>query len=53
MVGFLAEVDDVSISLLQRKFKIGYNRSARIMDMLEANGLIMPAIGTKTRRVIK
>ncbi len=53
IVSFLQEVDDVSISLLQRKFRIGYNRSARIIDMLEVNGLIMPAQGSKTRRVIK
>lgn len=49
---FIKEIDEVSISLLQRKFRIGYNRSARIMSMLESQGLIMPADGSKTRKVI-
>jgi S-DNA-T family DNA segregation ATPase FtsK/SpoIIIE len=50
---FLDEIDEVSISLLQRKFRIGYNRSARIIDMLESQGLIMPQDGGKTRKVIR
>lgn len=50
---FLGEIDEVSISLLQRKFRIGYNRSARIIEMLEAQGLIMPQDGSKTRKVIR
>ncbi len=49
---FLKEIDEVSISLLQRKFRIGYNRSARIIDKLEAQGLVMPAQGSKARKVI-
>lgn len=49
--GFLNEIDEVSISLLQRRFRIGYNRSARIIDMLEAQGLIAPSYGGKTRKV--
>jgi DNA segregation ATPase FtsK/SpoIIIE-like protein len=50
---FLGEIDEISISLLQRKFRIGYNRSARIIDMLESQGLIMPQDGGKTRKVIR
>ena len=50
---FIQEVDEVSISLLQRKFRIGYNRSARIIDSLEAKGLILPSEGGKTRKVIR
>lgn len=53
VVYFLEEVDEVSISLLQRKFRIGFNRSARIIDMLETQGYIMPADGGKTRKVIR
>ena len=53
VVSFLQETDDVSISLLQRKFKIGYNRSARIIERLESQGMIMPAEGGKTRKVIR
>jgi len=50
---FLESVDEVSISLLQRKFRIGYNRSARIIEMLESQGLILPSEGGKTRKVIR
>ncbi len=50
---FLHEIDEVSISLLQRRFRIGYNRSARIIDMLESEGLIAPSYGGKTRKVIR
>ncbi len=53
VLDFLNEVEEVSISLLQRKFRIGYNRSARIIDRLESQGLIMPADGGKTRRVVR
>lgn len=50
---FLDEIDEISISLLQRKFRIGYNRSARLIDLLESQGLIMPQDGSKTRKVIR
>jgi len=50
---FLSTVDEVSISLLQRKFRIGYNRSARIIDMLESRGVVMPSEGSKMRKVIR
>ncbi len=50
---YLDEIDEVSISLLQRKFKIGYNRSARIIDMLEAEGVITTVGNGKTRSVIR
>jgi DNA segregation ATPase FtsK/SpoIIIE and related proteins len=50
---YLDDIEEISISSLQRKFHIGYNRSARIIDMLESQGLIMPADGGKTRRIIR
>ncbi len=50
---FLQEIDEVSISLFQRKFRIGYNRSARIIDQLESHGLIMPPDKNKMRKVIR
>lgn len=52
ILAFLSGVDEVSISLLQRKFKIGFNRSARIMDALESQGHIAPSTGAKMRKVI-
>jgi DNA segregation ATPase FtsK/SpoIIIE-like protein len=53
VLGFVRTVDEVSISLLQRRFKIGYNRSARIVDMLESQGVITTPEGSKTRKVIR
>jgi S-DNA-T family DNA segregation ATPase FtsK/SpoIIIE len=50
---FLNEIDEVSISLLQRKFKIGYNRSARIIEMLEMQGYILPSEGGRPRKIVK
>lgn len=50
---FLQTIDEISISLLQRKFRIGYNRSARIIEMLEAQGYILPSQGGKTRKVVR
>ncbi len=37
--------------MLQRRFKIGYNRAARIIDMLEEDGYIGPVDGSKPRKV--
>lgn len=41
-----------STSLIQRKFSIGYSRAARLMDVLEANGIIGPARGSKPREIL-
>jgi len=41
-----------STSYLQRKLKIGYSRAARIMDILEENGVIGPADGSKPREIL-
>lgn len=53
IVYFLQTVDEVSISLLQRRFRIGYNRAARIIEMLEMQGRIMSCEQGKIRKVIK
>jgi len=49
---FLETVDEVSISLLQRKYRVGFNRSARLIEMLERDGKIAPAQGSKPRKVL-
>nr|WP_233417883.1 DNA translocase FtsK [Gemella sanguinis] len=48
---FIAKTQKASSSLLQRRFKIGYNRAARIIDMLEEDGYIGPVDGSKPRKV--
>jgi S-DNA-T family DNA segregation ATPase FtsK/SpoIIIE len=42
----------VSTSLIQRKLKLGYNRSGRIIDQLEAAGIVGPFEGSKAREVL-
>ncbi|MCX5923520.1 MAG: DNA translocase FtsK 4TM domain-containing protein [Candidatus Dependentiae bacterium] len=53
VVDMLKDCDEVSISMIQRRFRIGYNRSARIVEILEARGLVMSSDGGKMRRVVK
>ena len=48
---FISQEQKCSISLLQRRFKIGYNRAARIVDQLAAAGMIGPQEGSKPRKV--
>jgi DNA segregation ATPase FtsK/SpoIIIE, S-DNA-T family len=50
---YVTTQDQVSISHLQRRFRIGYNRSARLIDTLEARGILMPADGSKFRKVLR
>ena len=38
--------------LIQRKFSVGYSRAARLMDVLEANGIIGPSRGSKPREIL-
>lgn len=48
---YVIDVQKASTSLLQRRFGIGYNRAARMIDILEQNGIIGPAQGSKPREV--
>jgi S-DNA-T family DNA segregation ATPase FtsK/SpoIIIE len=50
-VEFIKSEQKCSISLLQRRFKIGYNRAARIVDELDKRGMIGPQEGSKPRKV--
>ncbi|WP_367294766.1 DNA translocase FtsK [Levilactobacillus yonginensis] len=50
---FVVEQQKASTSLLQRRFRIGYNRAARMMDDLEQRGYIGPQEGSKPRQVYK
>ena len=49
---FIIEKDKASIGMLQRVFKVGFNRAARIMDQLSEAGVVGPEEGTKPRKVI-
>lgn len=48
----LIDKEKGSIGMLQRYFKIGFNRAARIMDQLEEAGIVGPEEGTKPRRIL-
>ena len=52
VVQFVIESQKASASLLQRRFKIGYNRAARLVDLLEERGIVGPANGAKAREVL-
>ncbi len=52
VLAYIIETKKVSASLLQRRFRIGYNRAARIVEDLEMNGLIGPSEGSKPREVL-
>lgn len=49
---FIIEKQKASIGMLQRVFKIGFNRAARIMDSLAEDGVVGPEEGTKPRRIM-
>jgi S-DNA-T family DNA segregation ATPase FtsK/SpoIIIE len=49
---FVTRYDEMSASLIQRKFEIGYPRAGRIVDQLERDGILGPADGPKPRKVI-
>ena len=52
IVEFVVMTGKASASLLQRKFRLGYNRAARCIDLLEERGIIGPANGSKPREVL-
>lgn len=49
---FIIEKDKASIGMLQRVYKIGFNRAARIMDQLSEAGVVGPEEGTKPRKIL-
>ena len=49
---FVIEKDKASITMLQRAYKIGFNRAARIMDQLESAGVVSAEEGTKPRKIL-
>lgn len=51
-VDLILEKEKASVSMLQRQFRIGYNRAARLMDELEKRGMVGPEEGSKPRKVL-
>ncbi len=51
-VKLVIEMQSASVSLLQRRFRIGYNRAARLIDAMEENGIVGPYEGNKPREVL-
>lgn len=52
IVEYVITAGKASASLLQRRFKLGYNRAARIIDLLEERGIVGPQNGSKPREVL-
>ena len=52
IVEFIIKEGKASASLLQRRFRLGYNRAARCIDLLEERGIIGPSNGSKPREVL-
>ncbi len=52
IVDFAINTGKISASLIQRKYRLGFNRAARIIDLLEERGIIGPANGSKPREVL-
>ena len=52
IVDFAVTTGKISASLIQRKYRLGYNRAARIIDLLEERGIIGPPNGSKPREVL-
>lgn len=51
-VELVVKSGQASVSMLQRRFRIGYNRAARIMDMMEARSIVGPQDGSRPRQVL-
>jgi S-DNA-T family DNA segregation ATPase FtsK/SpoIIIE len=51
-IAAVSTMEQISISLLQRKMRIGYNRAARMIERMERDGLVGPADGAKPREVL-
>ena len=52
IVDFAIQTGKISASLIQRRFRFGYNRAARVIDLLEERGIIGPQNGSKPREVL-
>ncbi len=51
-IDFVVDSGKASVSMLQRRFRIGYNRAASIVDMMEERGIVTPQDGSRPRQVL-
>ena len=51
-VALVTQTRQASISMLQRRLRVGYNRAARMIEMMEQEGIVGPADGVKPREVL-
>ena len=51
-VDLVVEMQTASVSMLQRRFRIGYSRAARLIDEMELRGVVGPYEGSKPRTVL-
>jgi len=51
-VRVVMESNQASVSILQRRLRLGYTRAARIIDMMEQEGLVGPYEGSKPRKIL-
>jgi len=50
-VAIVTEIQAASISMIQRRLRVGYNRAARMVEQMERDGVVGPADGAKPREV--
>src|SRR5262245_19425841 len=51
-VRVVTETGQASISMIQRRLRVGYTRAARLIDMMELRGIVGPHLGSKAREIL-
>jgi len=51
-VKVVIETNQASVTILQRRLRLGYGRAARLVDMMEQNGIVGPYAGSKARDIL-
>ena len=51
-VRVVVETGQASISMIQRRLRVGYTRAARLIDMMELRGIVGPHLGSKAREIL-